>query len=580
MKNRFKRVFSMLLLAILLVSLFPGGIWAEEKMPEVASLSEEQFGQQKLNPMSEIADQLDLAAIDKNQAVTEGESDASEGFYQYSVVGGLVTIEKYHGPGGDVTIPSTLGGFPVTKIGVSAFSDLMNPNNVTNISLPEGLTSIGDYAFFGCSRLTSISLPESLTGIGYAAFSNCAKLTDINLPESCTSIDSLAFQYCSSLTNINLPEGLTSIDQRTFLHCSNLTAINLPESLTSIGCLAFSWCGNLTNISLPESITSIESSAFDRCTSLRNIVIPESVISVGSSAFVGCSSLKSIQFNSASTEIISADQFAQSKTIPQTTTIIGYDPSTAKDYANKYGNHFRLIGESSILESISITSVAAKYTYNIGESLDLGGLEVTGTYSDGTTRIEIITPGNITGFDSTKVEKNQLITITVNGKTVAYVVQIKEVGKEIDCYYRTHVQNEGWQDWKRDGTMSGTSGKGLRLEGIEIKIDGTEDLGLEYSTHVQNIGWQDFVKDGAMSGTSGKSLRLEAIRINLTEADANKYDIYYQVHAQNYGWLDWAKNGESAGTAGFGDRLEAIRIAVVPKGDPAPGATTKPFVQK
>lgn len=129
--------------------------------------------------------------------------------------------------------------------------------------------------------------------------------------------------------------------------------------------------------------------------------------------------------------------------------------------------------------------------------------------------------------------------------------------------------------------MSGTSGKGLRLEGIEININEPGyAVGIEYSTHVENIGWQDFVKDGAMCGTSGKGLRLEAIKINLTGTDADKYDIYYQVHAQNFGWLDWAKNGCEAGTAGFGNRLEGIRIVVVPKGDPAPGVTTRPFVQK
>lgn len=96
---------------------------------------------------------------------------------------------------------------------------------------------------------------------------------------------------------------------------------------------------------------------------------------------------------------------------------------------------------------------------------------------------------------------------------------------------------------------------------------------------MQNIGWQDFVRDGALSGTEGKSLRLEAIKIKLTGTDAEKYDIYYQVYAQNYGWLDWAKNGEESRTAGFGYRQEGIRIKVVPKGEAAPGNTAKPFLE-
>jgi uncharacterized protein YjdB len=130
---------------------------------------------------------------------------------------------------------------------------------------------------------------------------------------------------------------------------------------------------------------------------------------------------------------------------------------------------------------------------------------------------------------------------------------------------------------------SGTSGKALRLEGIEINVDSQGyDIGVEYKTHVENIGWQDVKSNEELSGTFGQSLRLEAIQISLTGADADKYDIYYQVHAQNYGWLGWGKNGESAGTEGFGYRLEAIKIVVVPKGSDAPAidSTLLPFYKK
>lgn len=149
------------------------------------------------------------------------------------------------------------------------------------------------------------------------------------------------------------------------------------------------------------------------------------------------------------------------------------------------------------------------------------------------------------------------------------------------CSYRTHVQNIGWQDWVSNSATSGTSGKGLRLEAIEIVIDDTAyDVGIEYQTHVQNIGWQNKVSNGKLSGTSGKGLRLEAIRINLNGLDKDKFDVYYRVHAQNFGWMDWAKDGQDAGTAGFGYRLEAIQIVVVSEGAPAPGSTDRPFVSR
>lgn len=131
--------------------------------------------------------------------------------------------------------------------------------------------------------------------------------------------------------------------------------------------------------------------------------------------------------------------------------------------------------------------------------------------------------------------------------------------------YATHIQNIGWQDAVTDGTLSGTVGKSLRLEGITIK-SGIDGLGIEYAAHVENLGWQDYVADGTVAGTEGRSLRLEAIKIQLTGAEADNYDVYYRVHVENLGWLGWASNGAEAGTTGYGYRLEGIEIKIVEKG--------------
>ena len=147
--------------------------------------------------------------------------------------------------------------------------------------------------------------------------------------------------------------------------------------------------------------------------------------------------------------------------------------------------------------------------------------------------------------------------------------------------YTTHVQNIGWQSYVKDGAMSGTSGKSLRLEGIKVKLTNMPTTGgIQYRTHVQNIGWQSWVQNDTMAGTSGKSLRLEAIQIKLTGKMAEKYDVYYRVHAQNFGWLGWAKNGASAGTQGYSYRLEGIQIKLVKKGSAAPGSTANAFKTK
>lgn len=135
--------------------------------------------------------------------------------------------------------------------------------------------------------------------------------------------------------------------------------------------------------------------------------------------------------------------------------------------------------------------------------------------------------------------------------------------------YKTHVQTYGWQNWVKDGAVSGTVGQSKRLEGINIKLDGVDPakLGVTYTTHCQSYGWLKWVSNGAMSGTSGEAKRLEAIMMKLTGSEADKYDIYYRVHAQSYGWLNWAKNGEPAGTEGLAKRLEGIQIVVVKKGE-------------
>ena len=148
----------------------------------------------------------------------------------------------------------------------------------------------------------------------------------------------------------------------------------------------------------------------------------------------------------------------------------------------------------------------------------------------------------------------------------------------VNIAYRTHVQSIGWQGWKYNGVMSGTSGKAKRLEGINIKLTNKPYSGsIVYTTHVQSIGWQGnennvntWFRDGQMAGTSGCAKRLEAIRIALTGEMAEHYDVYYRVHAQTYGWLAWTKNGEAAGTAGLSKRLEGIQIVLVPKGGAAP----------
>ena len=173
----------------------------------------------------------------------------------------------------------------------------------------------------------------------------------------------------------------------------------------------------------------------------------------------------------------------------------------------------------------------------------------------------------------------RIYEITVNGYDGPKSDLTAPVEEPLAVTYRTHVQNDGWQDFVSNGELSGTSGRGLRLEGIEIYLDNnTMDGGVEYRTHVQNEGWQDYVANGVMSGTKGKGLRLEAIQVRLTGEVAEKYDIYYRTHIQDKGWLGWAVNDGKSGSAGLSKRLEAIEIRLVEKGGAAPGSTDNAYL--
>ena len=110
-------------------------------------------------------------------------------------------------------------------------------NNVSLkiVEIKNSVTSIGIYAFYGCSSLTSINIPDSVTSIGNCAFYGCSSLTSINIPYSVTSIGMYAFSNCSSFTSINIPDSVTSIGSHAFYCCSSLTSINIPDSVTSVG---------------------------------------------------------------------------------------------------------------------------------------------------------------------------------------------------------------------------------------------------------------------------------------------------------------------------------------------------------
>ena len=212
----------------------------------------------------------------------------------------------------------SVGGYP--------FANLYATNNLyvngilqKNVTIPNSVTNIGEYAFYGCSGLTSVTIPGSVTRIGSSAFSGCSGLRSVTIPDSVTSIGSAAFRRCGGLTSVTISDRVTSIKNQTFEDCSDLTSIEIPASVTSIGYNAFKGCVALksamvpqcvctnglstvfpssyqilTHVVIADDVTSIGDGAFSGCTGLVSVLISDSVTSVGASAFAGCGELTSI----------------------------------------------------------------------------------------------------------------------------------------------------------------------------------------------------------------------------------------------------------------------------------------------
>ena len=252
---------------------------------------------------------------------------------------------SYIGKDEIITIPDT-----ITSIGDFAFSDC---EDLQQITLPDLLTSIGAHAFYHCESLQQITLPDSVTTIGDDAFSGCKNLQQITLPDSLTSIGNSAFSSCKNLQQITLPDSLTSIGDEVFSYCKNLQQITLPDSITSIGNSAFSSCRNLQQITLPDSITSIGDYAFSDCENLRQITLPNSLTSIGDYAFYICESLQEITLPDSVTNIgdeaFSKCTSLQKVNLPKSLTSIGSKVFLECDHISLKSDSSRFIVEQDLL---------------------------------------------------------------------------------------------------------------------------------------------------------------------------------------------------------------------------------------
>ena len=203
---------------------------------------------------------------------------------------------RFYSSTGELAITGTGAMYDYTPSDLAPWKELLD--KITSLSLPDGLTHIGKYAFSNCVALATATIPQSVTSIGNFAFISCRSLTDIAIPQGVTILQPYTFRDCRELQNVSLAEGLTSIGTSAFAQCMSLTEIAIPQSVTSIKDYAFYACTELQNVSLAEGLTSIGDGTFTSCEKLSSITIPESVTSIGDFAFDGCESLTEAVCNS------------------------------------------------------------------------------------------------------------------------------------------------------------------------------------------------------------------------------------------------------------------------------------------
>ncbi len=186
----------------------------------------------------------------------------------------------------EVTVPET-----VERIGNYAFCWC---NSLSSVTLPGHMSCLGSGAFADCSKLSSVTLPEGLTAIEDDTFCWCSALSSAVIPEGVTRIGNSAFLGCYDLESVSIPEGVTGIGDDAFNSCWSLTRVNLPDSLTELGASAFRYCSGLVFMSIPAGVRSIEDYTFNLCSGLITVTLPAGVRSIGEYAFGSCSSLISV----------------------------------------------------------------------------------------------------------------------------------------------------------------------------------------------------------------------------------------------------------------------------------------------
>ncbi len=476
MKKTVKRILAMMLVVVMTIGAAPLSGFVGLKLPDLSIL----FAQ-------------------KAEAATSG-------YYTYTVSGGNATITDVNNSiSGDITIPSSLGGYPVTSIGGYALCDCVS---LTNVTIPDSVTSIGHYAFYRCHSLTRVIIPNSVIKIGSYAFSCCYTLTSAIIPASVTSIGYAPFLSCpiTSIT-VDANNAYFSNDSYGVLYNKDKTKLiqfpmgnkkigyEIPNSVTAIYNWAFEGCSSLTSIIIPYSVKSIGDNAFNGCDNLESVTIPSTVTNIGNWAFYGCSSLTKITVDSGNSTYLSDEYgvlFNKNKTV-----LIQYPiGNTNSNYVIPDG--VTSIGDGAFGICTSLTSVT------ISNSVTSIGCSA---FENCTSLISVTIGNSVTSIGYSAFENCtslKRVTICNNVKSIDYDAFLC-CDNLSDIYY-TGTEAE-WNaisiGSNNDPLINATIHYNYIPEGGEVTPPAEDD----YSTqNIKVMSYNVYVKDGDVKGiTNGKT---------------------------------------------------------------------------
>ena len=409
----------------------------------------------------------------------------------------------------------------ITSIGERAFEGC---TSLTGVTIPNCVTSIGINAFSDCTSLTSVTISDSVTGIGDSAFYNCKSLTNVTIPNSVTNIGDGAFSYCTSLATIEVsdnnknyssvdgilfnndkselivyPAGKTDseytisnsvikIGNYAFCGCTSLTSVTIENNVTSIGVAAFRDCSSLTSVTIPNSVTSIEYGTFSYCENLKSVTIGNSVKSIGDSAFSWCESLTSVTIPDSVTSIgvsaFSGCISLTSVTIPNSVTSIG-------SYAFYYCTSL-----TSVTIGNSVTSISDSAFY----------------YCTSLTNVTI--PNSVTNIDDGAFKQcTSLASITIPDSVTIFGIDAFDICTRLKDVYYTGSQSE----WNKINI--GSNNQCLTNATIHYNWSGEFPL----VTNEDEASFTVYNSKALIDSVKDVNLKLKSVNMNIAE-NSSRFD--------------------------------------------------------